>query len=153
MTSLLKHQTADEPLMAQAFADAVGATKRQIQFWSDHEVLQFEPGSGIGTGNQRRYPRSEWPFAAVARAMAQLGRRFPLSEKAQLEIYHATRKLVLDCSTGVGNPKHQSYVSNCVLIAAAALLELPMWRIRVGPNVAVSITKRSLRAIEARIRA
>ena len=73
MAPLPKRQAADQPLMAQALADAVGATKRQVQFWSDHGVLQFLPGSGGSRGNQRLYLRTELPFAAMARALAANG--------------------------------------------------------------------------------
>ena len=66
-------QTLDKPLMAKAFGDAVGATKRQVQFWTAHGVLQFLPGSGGGTGNQRLYPQTEVPFAALARHLAAAG--------------------------------------------------------------------------------
>ena len=59
--------------MAKALADAVGATKRQVQFWTDHGVLQFLPGSGGTRGNQRLYPRTELPFAAMAGALAAAG--------------------------------------------------------------------------------
>ena len=62
-----------QPLMAKALADAVGATKRQVQFWTDHGVLQFLPGSGGARGNQRLYPRTELPFAAMACALAASG--------------------------------------------------------------------------------
>ena len=73
MKSVPKRQAGDQPLMAQALADAVGATKRQVQFWSDHKVLQFLPGSGGARGNQRLYPRTELPFAAMVRALAASG--------------------------------------------------------------------------------
>ena len=73
MKSLQKRRAADRPLMAKALADAVGATKRQVQFWSDHGVLQFLPGSGGARGNQRLYLRTELPFAAMARALAASG--------------------------------------------------------------------------------
>ena len=73
MKSLRKRRAVDQPLMAQALADAVGATKRQVQFWSDHGVLQFLPGSGGARGKQRLYLRSELPFAAMARALAASG--------------------------------------------------------------------------------
>ena len=73
MKSLRQHQAIDQPLMAKALADAVGATKRQVQFWSDHGVLQFLPGSGGTRGNQRLYPRTERPFAAMACALAASG--------------------------------------------------------------------------------
>ena len=68
-----KSQAADQPFMARALADAVGATKRQVQFWSDHGVLQFLPGSGGARGNQRLYPPSELPFAAMACYLAACG--------------------------------------------------------------------------------
>lgn len=61
--------------MAQGVADAVGATKRQVQFWSDHGVLEFLPGSGGARGNQRLYRRTELPFAAMARFLAASGLR------------------------------------------------------------------------------
>ncbi len=73
MASLKERQAADQPLMAQALADVVGATKRQVQFWSDHEVLQFLPGSGGTRGNQRLYLRTELPFAAMACYLAASG--------------------------------------------------------------------------------
>ncbi len=73
MPSSKKSQAADQPFMARALADAVGATKRQVQFWSDHGVLQFLPGSGGARGNQRLYPRSELPFAAMACYLAASG--------------------------------------------------------------------------------
>ena len=73
MMPLQKPQPTNQPLMAQALADAVGATKRQVQFWSDHGVLQFLPGSGGARGNQRLYPRTELPFAALACYLAGSG--------------------------------------------------------------------------------
>ncbi len=73
MASLKIRQAADQPLMAQALADVVGATKRQVQFWSDHKVLQFLPGSGGTRGNQRLYLRTELPFAAMACYLAASG--------------------------------------------------------------------------------
>ena len=73
MKSSRKQPAADQPLMAQALADAVGATKRQVQFWSDHGVLQFLPGSGGARGNQRLYLRTELPFAAMACYLAASG--------------------------------------------------------------------------------
>ena len=73
MKPLREHSTADQPLMAKALADAVGATKRQVQFWSDHGVLQFLPGSGGSRGNQRLYLRTELPFAAMACCLAEVG--------------------------------------------------------------------------------
>jgi len=65
--------TAEQPLMAQALADEVGATKRQIQLWTDAGALQAFPElqHRPGRGRQRLYPRSEIRYAAMA---AELGR-------------------------------------------------------------------------------
>ncbi len=53
--------------MAQAVADAVGATKRQVQLWSDAGAIQCFPETDRqGRGRQRLYSRSELPFAAMA---------------------------------------------------------------------------------------
>ena len=58
--------------MAQAVADAVGATKRQVQLWSDAGAIQCFPETDRqGRGRQRLYPRSELPFAAMAAFLAQ----------------------------------------------------------------------------------
>ena len=73
MKSSREHPAADQPLMAKAVADAVGATKRQVQFWTDHGVLQFLPGGGGTRGNQRLYPRTELPFAAIAHYLVVSG--------------------------------------------------------------------------------
>ncbi len=64
----------DQTLMTQALADSVGATKRQIQFWTEHGILDYLPGSGGGQGRQRLYPRTELPFAAMARYLANAAR-------------------------------------------------------------------------------
>ncbi len=57
--------------MAQAVADAVGATKRQVQLWSDAGAIQCFPETDRqGRGRQRLYPRSELPFAAMAKVLA-----------------------------------------------------------------------------------
>ncbi len=58
--------------MAQAVADAVGATKRQVQLWSDAgAILCFPETDRQGRGRQRLYPRSELPFAAMAAFLAR----------------------------------------------------------------------------------
>ncbi len=58
--------------MAQAVADAVGATKRQVQLWSDAGAIQCFPETDRqGRGRQRLYPRSELPFAAMAAFLAR----------------------------------------------------------------------------------
>ncbi len=64
----------DQTLMTQALADAVGATKRQIQFWTGHGIRKYLPGTGGGQGRQRLYPRTELPFAAMARYLANAAR-------------------------------------------------------------------------------
>ncbi len=57
--------------MAQAVADAVGATKRQVQLWSDAGAIQCFPETDRqGRGRQRLYPRSQLPFAATAAFLA-----------------------------------------------------------------------------------
>lgn len=58
--------------MAQAVADAVGATKRQVQLWTDAGAIQCFPETDRqGRGRQRLYPRSELPFAAMAVFLAR----------------------------------------------------------------------------------
>ena len=73
MSPAKKAPPADKPLLMQDLVDAVGATKSQIQFWTKHGVLQYLPGTGGGQGRQRIYPRSELPFAAMARSLAAHG--------------------------------------------------------------------------------
>ncbi len=58
--------------MEQGVADAVGATKRQVQLWSDAGAIQCFPETDRqGRGRQRLYPRSELPFAAMAAFLAR----------------------------------------------------------------------------------
>ena len=58
--------------MAQAVADAVGATKRQVQLWSDAGAIQCFPETDRqGRGRQRLYSRAELPFAAMAAFVAR----------------------------------------------------------------------------------
>ncbi len=58
--------------MAQAVADAVGATKRQVQLWSDAGAIQCLPETDRqGRGRQRLYPRTELPFAVMAAFLAR----------------------------------------------------------------------------------
>jgi len=57
--------------MAQAVADAVGATKRQVQIWTDAGVLRCLPGTDRqGRGRQRLYDEDELRFAVLARYLA-----------------------------------------------------------------------------------
>jgi hypothetical protein len=63
----------DRPLMAQAVATAVRASKRQVQIWTDAGVLHCLPATDRqGRGRQRLYERDELRFAALARCLAQL---------------------------------------------------------------------------------
>ena len=60
-------------LMAQAVADRVGATKRQIQMWTDAGVLLCLPETDRkGRGRQRLYEKSELPYAAVISELATM---------------------------------------------------------------------------------
>jgi len=62
----------DDFLMAQAVADAIGATKRQVQIWTDAGAIRCTPESDRqGRGRQRLYDRSELPVAALVAAMAR----------------------------------------------------------------------------------
>ncbi len=107
MQSLRKHQAADQPLMAQALADAVGATKRQVQFWSDHGVLQFLPGSGGARGNQRLYPRTELPFAALAHYLAVAGIQIGT---IKLAMFLVREELSNPTNPGANPPKYRRYL-------------------------------------------
>ena len=58
--------------MAKALADAVGATRRQVQLWTDAHVIDCLPGTDRqGTGRKRLYGQSEIPFAALAAELAK----------------------------------------------------------------------------------
>ena len=62
-----------EPLMAQALAEAIGATKRQVQIWTDAGAIRCIEGTDRqGTGRQRLYDPQEVPIAALIAKMAQL---------------------------------------------------------------------------------
>lgn len=61
------------PLMAQAIADEIGATKRQVQIWTDAGVLCCMPETDRkGRGRQRLYNTGEVAFGALAARMANL---------------------------------------------------------------------------------
>lgn len=63
---------SEKPLMAKALADAVGATRRQVQLWTDAHVIDCLPGTDRqGTGRKRLYDQSEIPFAALAAELAK----------------------------------------------------------------------------------
>ncbi len=62
----------DNLIMAQAVANRVGATKRQIQLWTDGGVIHCLPETDRqGTGRQRLYPHSELPVVAVVAFLAR----------------------------------------------------------------------------------
>lgn len=64
----------DTDLMAQAMADAVGATKRQIQTWTDAGILLCRPETDRqGTGIRRKYPREQRAVAAFVTALSRFG--------------------------------------------------------------------------------
>ena len=57
--------------MAQAVADATGATKRQVQIWTDAGAILCIPETDRqGRGRQRLYDRSELPFVALVNALS-----------------------------------------------------------------------------------
>ena len=59
--------------MAQALADAIGASKRQVQLWTDAAVIHCRPDTDRqGTGRRRLYDPEEIPIAAIVAAMARL---------------------------------------------------------------------------------
>ena len=61
----------DKPLMAQAFADLIGATKRQVQFWTDRGAIKCIPETDQqGRGKQRHYDDAEIPIARIIAQMA-----------------------------------------------------------------------------------
>ncbi len=64
--------TKDELMMAQAVADAIGATKRQVQLWTDAGAIQCLPDTDRqGRGSQRLYTKDELPTAALVAAAAK----------------------------------------------------------------------------------
>ena len=61
-----------ETLMAQAVADAIGATKRQVQIWTDAGAVHCIPETDrMGRGRQRLYDQSELPKAAIIARLAE----------------------------------------------------------------------------------
>ena len=59
-------------LMAQAVADAIGATKRQVQVWTDAGAIHCLPETDRqGRGHQRLYDLNELPLAALVATMAR----------------------------------------------------------------------------------
>jgi hypothetical protein len=93
--------------MAKALADTVGATKRQVQFWSDHGVLEFLPGSGGTRGNQRLDPRTEMPFAAMACYLAASGIQIGT---IKLAMFHVRMELSNPNLPGADPPKFRRYL-------------------------------------------
>ena len=82
---------AAKPLMAQAVADAIGATLRQVQIWTDAGVLQcIAETDRQGRGRQRLYDQEVIPIAALIAAAAQ----FKLPIGALMVISFAIRHLL-----------------------------------------------------------
>jgi hypothetical protein len=91
--------------MAQAVADAIGATKRQVQLWTDAGVVQCIPETDrLGPGRQRHYERDEIPIAALVAAAAPF--RLPIRMLDQLSwtIRHLVACGDDDLPRGVGHP-------------------------------------------------
>ena len=62
----------DELMMAQALADRVGTSKRQVQIWTDAGAVACLPETDRqGRGRQRLYSTSEVPIAALVAVMAR----------------------------------------------------------------------------------
>lgn len=60
------------PIMAQAVAVAIGATKRQVQIWTDAGAIRCIPETDRqGRGRQRLYDPVELPIAALVATMAK----------------------------------------------------------------------------------
>ena len=65
----MNHET---PLMAQALADVIGATKRQVQIWTDAGAIVCIPETDRqGRGRQRLYDPSEIPIAGLVAAISK----------------------------------------------------------------------------------
>ena len=80
-------------LMAQAVADTVGATKRQIQIWTDGGVLECRPETDRrGRGRQRIYDHAELKYAAMATMLSRMNfsigdlKRFVTFARIELEV-------------------------------------------------------------------
>ena len=62
----------NQPLMVQALADRIDATKRQVQIWTDAGAIVCRPETDRrGRGSQRLYDQSEVPIAALVAMMAR----------------------------------------------------------------------------------
>ena len=59
--------------MAQAFAEKVGATLRQVQLWTDQGVIKCLPETKHqGRGRKRLYDLSELPIGSLAAVLARM---------------------------------------------------------------------------------
>ena len=72
---MVSNQSKNEgaPLMARELANAVGASKRQIQIWTDAGAIQCRSETDrLGRGKQRLYDAEELLYAAVSARLAEL---------------------------------------------------------------------------------
>lgn len=87
--------------MAQAFADAIGASKRQVQHWTDRGAIKCIPATDQqGRGKQRHYDEEEIPIARLVAQMAA----FQLPIGRLVWMANAIRSQVQHGSTEKGTP-------------------------------------------------
>ena len=93
------------PLMAQAVADAIGATKRQVQLWTDAKIIKCIPETDrLGPGRQRHYERDEIPIAALVAATATFRLPIRLLDLLSCTIRHLVARGDDDLPSGAGHP-------------------------------------------------
>jgi DNA-binding transcriptional MerR regulator len=74
----LVSSVSEKGLMAVAVGDAVGVSRRTVQFWADQGALvPLDDTAGQGRGRQRVFDRSELPVAAILAELAAL--KMPVS--------------------------------------------------------------------------
>lgn len=96
----------DNGLMAQAVADAIGATKRQVQTWTDAGVLKCRPETNrLGRGRQRIYDRDELPIGAIIAAVA----KFQFHIGSLINLSNAIRGV----TSGTSNMARPKYLGFC----------------------------------------
>ena len=118
----------DKPLMAKAFGDVIGATKRRVQLWSDYGILEFLPGSGGARGNQRLYSRSELPFALMAHYMAESGVNIGAIKRvisAARHSAHDTPGYIIICNKDVRRINEQDLMDTLKHRPATLVVRIP----------------------------